>query len=160
MLEAARTKAVPRRPLPFGSDTLEIPVYFAKGTGADDPGFQRWKREHPDWFAAGHWTAARGPRQSKPPVPDGRQNGTKRLSLAEAAKLTTFGPGPLDPSTLSISDFHSIAAGARAEAARKSSYDTAVEDSVHDPARRARIAVEGVSATPQRLSPKNEQRMD
>ena len=104
---------MPSRRLPFGSDTLEIPVYFAKGSGHDDPSFQSWKREHPDCFAAGHWTSAAEPRQSKPPTSDGRSS-TGRL-----ADLTTFGAGRPDPSTLSVSDFQRVVAEAKAEAARR-----------------------------------------
>ena len=125
---------MPSRPLPFGSDTLEIPAYLAKGDGSDDPGFQRWKLDHPDWFAAGTWTPAPRPRQTKPPVPDGGgQDGTKRLSPTEVAELTTLGSDRLDPSTLSVSDFLRVAASAGAEAARGSLSSGTIEDSTSDP---------------------------
>lgn len=109
---------MPSHPLPFGSDTLEVPVYLAKGDGSDDPGFQRWKLDHPDWFIAGTWTPAPRPRQGKPPASDGSgKNGTRHISPTEVAELTTLGAGPLDPSALSVPDFQRVAAEARAEAA-------------------------------------------
>ncbi len=111
---------------PFGSDTLIIPAYLADSDGTDDPGFERWKREHPDWFVAGHWTSGSRVRKRRAPQGDESVDRTRtdesyRRVLSVEALLNSFRATSLDPSTLSVADFLKAAAQAKAKAARSTS---------------------------------------
>ena len=95
---------MPPKDSPYGSDQLIIPCCFAKGY--DDPVFLKWRQDHPDWFVAGTWTSPARSAASE------RRERQREATRATVATGTPF--APLDPSTMSVADFTSVSAQAKA----------------------------------------------
>ncbi len=102
------------RPLIASDDELVIPAFFR--TDANGTAFERWKQEHPDWFVAG--TSTPGAARAAPGV---ARSAPGRLRASPSRRISVVGVGrgvsilakpavPVDPRTLSLTHFQSIAA--------------------------------------------------